>query len=94
MSKKKKKLFKQKINQLLRQQKEVSTSLKPTPSPHPSPTSPVSIKIDFPLADFRKVIALFFAMVLVMVVVTIFTQKGSWVSLFADQIYHWARLGD
>jgi hypothetical protein len=94
MSKKKKKVFKQKINQLLHQQKEVSVSSKPAPSPHHSPSSPVSIKIDFPLFDFRKVMGLFFGMVLVMVAVAIFAQKGSWVSLFADQIYRWARLGD
>lgn len=105
MSKKNKKVFKQQIKQMLSEIDKVGTSPKlstsvTTKAVSPVVTIPQAVSSNLSIApvsivksDFKKIILLFSIMIVILVAAAFISDKTSYLSIFADKLYNWARLG-
>jgi hypothetical protein len=110
VSKKNKKIFKQKMRQMLSQMDNNSAAKQPQiiskdPVSTSSPVAPVAIAaksvapalslvpVDVVRADLKKIGLLLFIMLLVIVAVTIISDKTTWLTTISDHLYNWAQLG-
>jgi hypothetical protein len=103
MAKKHKKIFKQKLRQMLVTAEPTpvvhpSQPLQATPSPQapalrPSPTSVSLIKPDLIKSDLKKIAFLFLIILVLIATAVIISDKTNWFSIVADKIYNWAQLG-
>jgi len=106
MAKKHKKIFKQKLRQMLvaaeptpvAQPLQPSQPLQPTPpsqapSLRPSPAPVSLIEPDLIKSDLKKIAFLFLIILAFIVTAVIISDKTNWLSVVADKIYNWAQLG-
>lgn len=104
---KKKKIFKQKIKQMLdglKQEEKESISSKPVLYEGGDAKKETILKkkikevdnslVQITLADIKKTAVIFCLIFLFILAVSVLFKKTSFVTLFTDKIYNWAKLGD
>jgi len=103
MAKKHKKVFKQKLKQMLVAAESVpvapsSQSVPPVSSAQApvvkSNSSPILlIEPDLVKSDLKKIGLLFLIILLLIAATVVISEKTNWLFIVADKIYNWARLG-